>query len=469
MIASLSFSLEFNDVPRYQQLQQQLLDAIKRGRLAVGDKLPSSRSLAQSLGVSRSVVVQAYEQLIAEGVLLSEPKRGVFVAAVERVTPRPERIVESALQAQPFIFDSGVDVSAFPSKDWAASMRRSWLNPDPNLLTGGFRAGFPPLRQAIVEYLYALRGLECSPEQIILTAGNRDALALLTHTLQQDTRSWLLENPTYPPIQASVANFSIHRLSVSEQGAYPPDDMSDWTAILTPNRQYPLGVSYASPAREQWLEALASGSGYVIEDDYDNEFVYHGKPQAPLMQLAQRRGAASERVFYIGSFSKVLFRGLRMGFIVAPLSQVDRILASQKALGLAASLPIQPVVADFMNNGSFYRHLNRMRRLYRNKRDALISALDQHLGQWFDWERPNGGMHVVVYVKPYYSSDMWWQALDQGCRARGLQLSWLHQHYLNGASAPLGLVLGFSGPEEEDQAEWVSWIAQVAEKIKRLN
>ena len=465
MIASLSFSLESNDVPRYQQLQQQLVEAIEQGRLAVGEKLPSSRSLAQSLGVSRSVVIQTYEQLIAEGVLISEPKRGVFVAAVERVMPKSERIVESAPKVQPFIFDSGVDVAVFPSKDWAASMRRGWLNPDPNLLTGGFRAGFPALRQAIVEYLYALRGLECSPEQIILTAGNRDALALLTHALQQDTRTWLLENPTYPPIQASVANFAIHRLNVGEQGAHPPEAMSAWTAILTPNRQYPLGVSYSSPVREQWLEALASGHGYVIEDDYDNEFVYQGKPQAPLMQLAQRRGAASERVFYVGSFSKVLFRGLRMGFIVAPLTQVERVLVSQQALGLAASLPIQPVVADFMKNGSFYRHLNRMRRHYRHKRDALIDALDQHLTPWFDWERPNGGMHVVVYLKPDYTAQTWWQALDQGCREMGLQLSWLHQHYPKDESAPRGLVLGFSGPDEQLQAQWVAWIAEVAQKI----
>ncbi|MFD1383046.1 PLP-dependent aminotransferase family protein [Rhodanobacter aciditrophus] len=466
MIASLSFSLESNETPRYQQLQQQLLAAIEQGRLGVGDKLPSSRSLAQSLGVSRSVVIQTYEQLIAEGVLISEPKRGVFVAAVERVMPKSSTVARSQPVAPTFAFDSGVDVGAFPRKAWAASMRRSWLNPDPNLLTGGFRAGFPPLRLAIVDYLYALRGLECSPEQIILTAGNRDALALLTHALRSETRTWLLENPTYPPIQASVSSYDSLSLPVTDQGAHPPENLQQWGAILTPNRQYPLGISYSSPVREQWLEALASGQGYVIEDDYDNEFVYQGKPQAPLMQLAQRRGAASERVFYVGSFSKVLFRGLRMGFIVAPSSQVERIMGSQQALGLSASLPVQPVIADFMETGSFYRHLNRMRRLYRHKRDVLIDALDRHLGQWFDWERPSGGMHVILHVKPDYTSDVWWQALDQGCRAKGLHLSWLHSHYPSGEPAPLGLVLGFSGPDEANLTLWVCWIADVAQRIE---
>ncbi|RDL45054.1 PLP-dependent aminotransferase family protein [Marinomonas piezotolerans] len=465
MIASLSFSLDPNGPPRYLQLQQQLLAAIEQGRLVVGDKLPSSRILANSLGVSRSVVVQTYDQLIAEGVLISEPKRGVFVADMQRVAPTSMPSVASDV-VQPYeAFDSGIDVAAFPSKEWAASMRRAWLNPDANLLTGGFRFGYPALQRAVAAYLYALRGLECLPEQIIMTAGSRDALALLSHVLRSDTERWALESPTYPPIRASFSHLQVCHLPVTQEGCLPPKD-AHWAAVLTPCRQYPLGISYSSPVREQWLDALAQGRGYIIEDDYDNEFLYQGKMQVPLMQLAKRRGVANERVFYVGSFSKVLFRGLRMGFIVAPLAQLDRVLQSQQKLGLSASLPIQPVIADFMENGSFYRHLNRMRRHYRYKRDYLITLLEQYLQPWFEWEKPSGGMHIIARVRPHWVAQAGWcEALEHGARQRNLKLMWLQQHYPNEDVAPAGLVLGFSGPSEQELARWISVIATVANTI----
>ncbi|RUM48665.1 MAG: PLP-dependent aminotransferase family protein [Marinomonas sp.] len=468
MIASLSFSLESNETPRYQQLQQQLLEAIEQGRLAVGDKLPSSRTFARSLGVSRSVVIQTYEQLIAEGVLRSEPKRGIFVAPVERILVSAEpaaTLVESSRKGG---FDSGVDVSQFPSKEWAASMRRAWLTPDPNVLMGSYRAGLPALRQAIVAYLYALRGLSCLPEQVVITAGSRDAMALLAHALQSSCRHWFLEEPTYPPLHASLANVAVQPLAVQSDGALPPTQVSDWTAVLTPNRQYPLGISYSSPVREQWLDALQAGQGFIIEDDYDNEFLYQGRASVPLMQLAQHRGSAQERIFYVGSLSKVLFRGLRMGFIIAPLSQVDRLLSSQQALGVSASLPMQPVVADFMTNGSFYRHLNRMRRHYREKRDALLALLSEHLEPWFEWDKPSGGMHVIAYFKSHIRQpEQVWRQLDQACAEQGLALSWLHQHY-HSLPEPLprpGLLLGFTGPSTEQLDQWVRLIALHAKKI----
>lgn len=465
MIASLSFSLEDNGIPRYEQLRQQLLLAMEQGRLQEGDKLPSSRALAHMLGVSRSVVMQTYEQLISEGLLSSQPKRGVFVAQqVSLFTPVPQaKSVPNQVALE--YFDSGVDVSVFPNKAWAASMRRAWLNPDPKLLKGEYESGYPALQHAICDYLFALRGMECLPEQVIMVAGNHDALALLQHMLAGQVQYWLLEEPTYPPLRSGFQGLNTLPIPITDQGPTLRQVRAPWAAVLTPNRQYPLGICANSATREAWLSALADADNFVVEDDYDNEFLYHGTVSKPWFQVAQQRQETRDRVFYIGSFSKVLFRGLRLGFIVAPMSHVSKVLQSQKELGLFASQTLQPVVADFMTNGVFYRHLNRMRRHYRSKRDRLLEWLEAHLGTWFTWHKPSGGLHVVIYVKNEFSSEQWCRELDRSCLLRGLRLSWLQQHYIEQEAAPKGLVLGFSAPAEEQLQAWIIRISQVCQSL----
>lgn len=467
-LASLSLHLNFSEPRLSQQLVDQIKTAVQSGRLNTGDKLPSSRALALSLGVSRSTTFNAYEQLIAEGVLYSEAKRGVFVAhnlsfahtATVRptVAPEPEPLLR---------FDSGVDAKVFPAKEWARSMRRSWLKPDLRLLQGGYPTGFPALKVALTDYLYRVRGLVCSPAQILITAGNRDALIILQHALERiaPKAQWWLEAPCYPPMQSVLADKAqgLHYLKVDQEGACLPTLPSaarGQVAIVTPNRQYPLGISMSSARRQLWLQALQERASplWLIEDDYDNEFIYQGRSGLPLMQAD-----LSERVFFIGSFSKVLFRGLRLGFIVAPKSQVLQLCASQKALGVSASLPMQPVVTDFMLHGSFDRHLNRMRRHYRLRRDHLLNLLEQNLTPWFDWQKPTGGMHIMLRFKTEWLAQTAGQLLDQqiaeqletiGIAGVKGRFSALSTHYPaqdpNAAAwhVEQGFVLGFSATSE---------------------
>lgn len=465
MIASLSLSLEENATPRYEQLRQQLLLAMDQGRLKEGDKLPSSRTLAQMLGVSRSVVMQTYEQLISEGVLTTQPKRGVFVAQQALRCPPAPRLPSKDLSVHYERFDSGVDVSVFPNKEWAASMRRAWLNPDPKLLKGEYESGYPPLQQAICDYLFALRGMECRPEQVVLVAGNHDALTLLQHALSDQVQYWLLEDPTYPPLRSGFQGRQTAPVQISDQGPQLPSMSSAWAAVLTPSRQYPLGICASSSTREAWLDAVKDSHNFVIEDDYDNEFLYQGSASKPWFQIAQHRLGTGERVFYIGSFSKVLFRGLRLGFIVAPMNQVSRVRHSQKELGLFASQTLQPVVADFLLSGVFYRHLNRMRRHYRAKRDWLLQLLEAHLTPWFTWQRPNGGLHIVVYLKETFANEHWCGELDQRCLSSGLKLSWLQHHFAKQDTGPKGLVLGFSAVTEEQLQAWIVRISEVCQSL----
>lgn len=466
---SLAFSLDEQGPPYYQQLVSQIQQGVATGRLLPGDKLPSSRLLAESLGVSRSTTTRVYDQLISEGLLISEPKRGVFVSSLPISSPRntssnnPRTSPDKAEPHQPLLsFDAGVDVSVFPNKEWAASMRRSWLKPDLAVLQGGYTTGYPPLKAALVDYLYRVRGLECVPEQIVITAGNRDSLILLQHLFRDLSQSygtqasWWLESPTYPPIRKVFEQFDrpSNFLAIDDHGLTLPSEQGAFNVgVITPNNQYPLGISMSPQRRIAWLEKLqqAEASWWLVEDDYDNEFVYQGRNEVPFMQLAQLDNAAKERVFFVGSFSKVLFRGLRLGFIVAPISQIDRLQKSQHTLGSSASLPIQPAVADFMQQGNFDRHINRMRRHYRFKRERLLALLEAHLSEWFEWRKPRSGMHVLVEFKQVYDTKMS-EPLDQfmakALRKTGLKLSCLSTHYSEQGTIRQGFILGFSGIDE---------------------
>ncbi|ETX12213.1 GntR family transcriptional regulator [Marinomonas ushuaiensis DSM 15871] len=493
-IGSLRFSLNEGGVAYYQQLIEQITQGIASGELSVGDRLPSSRALAVSLGVSRSTTSRAYDQLVAEGVLVSEEKRGVFVSTLPVVGRRGISIsdgkktrnqIQSRQKIEKMGFDSGVDVSAFPAKEWSTSMRRSWLNPDMALLQGGYQTGYPALKDAIVDYLYRVRGLECMAEQIIITAGNRDSLILLQHALsrlleskQRTSKktpiSWWLESPTYPPMREILSQKGeILTIHVDDEGPSLPNDRPINVGVITPNRQYPLGTSISSQRRQQWLQKLvdASSNWWLVEDDYDNEFVYQGRSDVPFMQTASLHERARDRVCFVGSFSKVLFRGLRLGFIVAPEKQVDLIKQSQVTLGSSSSLPVQPAVADFMIQGSFDRHINRMRRHYRIKRDFLLALLTEKLSPWFEWKKPRGGMHVLIEFKADVLGVFPDECLDRRIATelslKNVHLSTLSSHYVDQAIARQGFVLGFSGPTESVMSQVVCTLQVYLQKCMK--
>ncbi|MBJ7536313.1 PLP-dependent aminotransferase family protein [Marinomonas transparens] len=482
-IASLRLSLDENGAPYYQQLMTQIQQGIVSGELSVGDKLPSSRFLAGSLGVSRSTTSRAYDQLIAEGILTSKEKRGVFVAALPMVRTSlckrdlPVKNKSTVSETDVLAFNSGVDASVFPTKEWAASMRRSWLKPDLKVLNGSYSTGYPELKEAIVDYLYRVRGLECTADQIIVTAGNRDSLMLIQHALSSllGSISWWLESPTYPPFrEIIVSNSETQVIEINEEGpCLPMNEHGACVGIVTPNRQYPLGVSISVQRRQQWVQKLQeeSSNWWLVEDDYDNEFVYQGRSDVPFMQTASFYEKARDRVFFVGSFSKVLFRGLRLGFVVAPLSQIELLHKSQNTLGSSTSLPIQPVVADFMLQGNFDRHLNRMRRHYRMKRDSLLALLENELSTWFDWKKTRGGMHVLIEFKPHvlldlsiYSNIDLDQHIAHDMLSQKVYLSALSLHYDDSSIPRQGFVLGFSGPTQETMSHAIkalrSWFLE---------
>jgi GntR family transcriptional regulator / MocR family aminotransferase len=475
--ASLSLSLDVDSSQScYRQIECQLRQLIDHGRLKAGDKLPSSRELAQSLGVSRTSTLSAYNQLIAEGFVISKARKGLFVASnlpvlqSQCLSSNLEQPVAVHAQSSPDSFDSGADVSRFPQRQWANCMKRSWLRPDPDLLNGSYISGLPELKQQVAEYLRQLRGLDCHPQQIVITAGNRDALTILSQALSASAGNIWLENPCYRPMHGLLS--MLHRsplpLSIDEQGALMPQtDSCSGMVILTPNRQYPLGMVMSPQRRAQWLSwqqhCLAAGhSLWLVEDDYDNEFIYQGRSHVPLMQLDRQ-----QRTFFVGSFSKALFRGLRLGFIVAPLDQAERLIQAQQVLGNSAALTSQPALAEFIHSGEFARHLRRMRRHYLSNRNLLLEAIEP-LSPWLDWQKPQGGMHLLAKLKPQ------WQCTDsigyvdqriaQLALKKGLKLNTLSEHYF-APQAHQGFILGFSQLQQDKLQDQIRILADTLQQI----
>ncbi|MFC3093984.1 PLP-dependent aminotransferase family protein [Alteromonas sediminis] len=437
--------------PKYQQLQNQIESLIQDGRLTSEQKLPSSRELAEVLNISRTSVLKALDNLIAEGVLISQPKRGVFVAKHQPTLSACK--VESASAIQPAIsanvvLDSGADTRVFPHKVWSKCMRRAWIKPEQGVMEGVYSDGIPALKDQICRYLMQLRGLHCQASQITITAGNRDALSILHHALLSDcVHQVFLEQTSYPQIP-SLMQFLQSPTSILKldgQGAVLPEQIHKGRnlAILTPCRQYPTGISMSSERRQAWLGFLSKCKKegqpfWCIEDDYDNEFVYQGRVNVPLMQQD-----TSSSLFFVGSFSKVMFRGLRLGFIVAPKNLSEQVKASQKVLGLSCSSAVQPVLAEFMESGAFTSHLRKMRRHYLSKRNALLSLL-KPLAPFYRWESVFGGMHLCLRLKRRY----WYleSAIAAEAKYQGFSLTTLSSHYISD-DKQYGFLVGFSQPD----------------------
>lgn len=458
-LATLNLHLDkHSETALYVQLAEEIRRFIHSRRLAPGCRLPSTRRLAESLKVSRTSCINAYEQLIAEGVLVTRPSSGVFVSALGAQSQEQQEpcsdTAETEEAAAPSAFDSGPDVELFPFADWARSAGRVWRNSSADLLRVFPQGGYRPLQEAVAQYLKTLRGIECSPQQVIITAGNRDALALVSGALLKVDGKVALEDPCYPPLHYGLQaqDKTVLPCRVDGQGACLPEE-NVGLAWLTAVRQYPLGITMSMERRLAWLEYMQACDGFIVEDDFDAEFHYHKAPLAPLFALsAQRYPQDRQNVVLAGSFSKVLFRTLRLGYLLVPRHLIETFHQVQAQLGNIASLPMQPVLADFMQNRRFATHMRKMKRIYQRRRDFLHKRLYEALGDRFDIQLPDSGMHLLIRPKQAQDEqDRLWetQLAEQGVHAPALSRFYRE-------SGRQGLILGFSGVGEEQLADGVA-------------
>lgn len=464
----LHVSLEPDGIgPLFHQIYLLLRGAIVANTLAPGSKLPSSRQLAVRLKVSRTSVVSAYDQLVAEGYAVGREGSGTYVAddvpaAIARpmsgpdAPERPSAPRMSEAGARYAHFGAGIEVTgAVPfapgccsvDAKTVAAWRRIGVAQmryfDPAHLAYADPGGDAGLRQQIAEYLRAARAVQCEPEQVIVLSGAQQAIDLSIRTLLNPGDKVWVEDPGYLATRAALSAAGAHLVPVpvDEGGldvaagiAAAPDARA---VYITPSHQYPTGAVMSMARRLDLLAWAARTGAWIIEDDYDSEFRYAGPPLASLQGL-DRAGC----VVYVGTLSKVLFPGIRLGFAVVPPALVDAVRGARFLSDRSPpSLP-QMMTAQFMRQGLLTAHIRRMRQYYRAARDVLVEAITRHMGDLVEIEVPDCGIQLVLHFRASVAvSDV---AVSEAARSRGLVVKPVSPLYM-AASPRQGLVLGYSG------------------------
>ncbi len=448
----------------HKQIYDSFRSAIVNGSLRPAQRVPSTRVLALELGVSRFPILNAYAQLLAEGFFESRVGAGTIVAGSlpQRATSSPPKMTtrtvagsgpravsRGAMSLPSFerparlgwgAFGVGqVALDQFPMHDWSRVVSRRNRKMDIASFRYGDPLGLGSLRQAVASYLRTARSLRCEADQIMIVSGSQHALELSARVLLDPGDSVWIEEPGYRFAQ------HIFRLNGSVLVPIPVDkeglDVAAGikacrkarVAFVTPSHQFPLGVTMSASRRLQLLDWARSNGSWIIEDDYDSEYRYESFPVAPLQGVD-----SSDRVIYIGTFSKVLFPSLRIGYVVIPPDLINSFLAVRRAMDLCPPSFSQEVLADFIGEGHFARHIRRMKVLYQERRDALVASIDREIGSMVEVLGSEAGMQLTVAL-PKGARDV------EIAKKAALQNVWmwpLSPSYVGERSRP-GLILGF--------------------------
>ncbi len=435
--------------PLHRQLASELKRLILAQAIAPGARLPSSRVYAEELGVSRATIVAAVDELIAEGYAEGRHGSGVFVApdlpdhvlsAATQTVPFAESVLPRPDEVRPFQ-PAAPELALFPHEIWAKLMLKTWRNPVRELLSSPDPLGWAPLRLAIADHLRAFRGMRCAPEQVVITSGAGEALELLAQSILKRGDKVMIEEPGYVLIRKTFSELGIRTLSipVDEDGLDIARGARDArAAVVTPARHYPLGMTMPLARRLSLLEWARLRRTWIIEDDYDSEYRYHGKPLPALMGMDE-----SGVVISLGSFSKTMLPGLRIGYLVVPHGLIGEISTVMRERGARVSLFLQPVLADFMRLGHYAIHIRRMRRLYTKRQAALRDAIARHARTILSTQAEPAGMHLIcTLANGMNDRDASKRAAKAGLLAPALS------DYFAGEPFRQGLVLGYAGFDE---------------------
>jgi len=440
-----------SDIPLTAQLVEQIRQAVLAGRLKPNARLPSTRALSLELGLSRTTVLAAFDQLIAEGYLEGRLGSGTHVTAElpdssltvnqlhVRVISQPQIHQEHPKPFRLGVFDS----EHFPHDEWGKLLGRIWRKPSTDLLSSDDIFGFYPLRSSLARHLHEWRGMVVSPEQIIITGGSADAFSLVREALfAPGDRLWM-EEPGYPPAHKILGVNGLDIIPVPVDGAgldvSAGRDKADDArgAFVTPARHHPTGVTMTLGRRLELIAWARERDAIIIEDDYDSEHRYVGQPLPALLSLDP------DRILYIGSFSKVFSPLLRLGFLIVPSHKVAQFRELRQTLFPAPSPLAQPALAAFIETGAFAQHIRRMRRIHASRRRKLIAALAPGEPDLFRIEAPPAGLSLLLAL-PDGQSD-----IDL---ASVLAEADIEVHPLSTLFTKLtprqGLILGFSGFDE---------------------
>jgi GntR family transcriptional regulator/MocR family aminotransferase len=477
--------------PLYRQLYERLRAGILAGQLESGTRLPSTRALASELGISRTTTALAYAQLLLEGYVESRVGDGTRVARLpaEQLGPgsraalaqgtadtagpqpaplgqrghalgalsfREERYADWAnARTRPFRI-SQPDVAHFPYAAWARLVARHARRSLPAMALYQNAHGYAPLREAIAAYIGLTRGVHCAPDQIILTAGSQGALDLIARVvLDPGDLAWV-EDPGYSGARGALVAAGAHLLPVpvDQEGLVVAAGRqlgpAARLAIVTPSHQFPTAVTMSLRRRLELLDWSREAQAWIVEDDYDSEYRYGGRPLEALHGLD-----SAGRVIYVGTFSKVLLPSSRLGYLVAPPALLQALRTARRFIDIHPPVLEQMALADFMAEGHYARYVRKMRLLYRERRDALVDALRQELGDLLDVAVPEAGMHLVAWLRAGLSAE----AVAVQAAAHGLQIPTMSRFSLRPLQRD-GLMLGFAGADRDELRAGVHTLAR---------
>ncbi|CDX27315.1 putative rhizopine catabolism regulatory protein MocR [Mesorhizobium plurifarium] len=456
-----------------RQLYHGLVAIIRSRALPPGSELPSTRALAAELGLGRNTIVAAYDQLVTEGYLANrQGARPVIVDLPEgpRETPReepPEPLRSPSLRgrlllSQPYhhgrpghvAFHPGMpDAQSFPFGVWGRLVARRASHGGETLFGTYDVTGHPALKEAIAGYLYSARGVRCRPEQIVVTTGAQAAFDLLARLLLDPDDTVWMEEPGYYGAKAAftVAGARILPIAVDQERGWRLDApvFSPRLIYVTPACQHPLGITMRMEERLRLLDIAETANSWVIEDDFDGEYRFQGRP-VPAIQSMDRSG----RVIYVGTFAKLLFPALRLGFMVLPPELAGRIVNALSTTGQFAPLLLQAALADFITEGHMSRHLKRMRRIYAQRRQLFRDIVTERLRDEITLSPAEAGIQVVGYLKEGIDDIK----VSQAAAKRAINVSPLSKYFQNTAPTQ-GLVLGYAACDAAQTRDGVERLA----------
>lgn len=477
-LQALTFDRKRPGSPVYEQLYRKLRDLILGGTLTPDVRLPSSRTFARMLGLSRTTIMAAYGQLESEGYIEQVRGSGAYISPLPpdrllrvRVEAEPQRASaapDRTATAPPVPFSSHVpDHSLFPFRAWGRLLGRSWRHPDTSLLAQRELFGHPGLREAIAKHLDQWRGIDCDPAQIIITSSAGEAIDLVARALLPKGAAIWFEDPGYTATQAAAeANgLKVIPVPVDDAGLIVDAGIdaspNAGAAVVTPSRQYPLGHTLSVARRLALLDWARANGAWIIEDDYDSEYRYTGRPLASLMSLDDW-----DRVIYLGSFSKVMLSSIRLGFIVAPPGAADALRACLQMHGSKASLIAQPALAEFISSGAYGAHIRKTRRVYARRQSALLQALEDHLAGILSAPAQSAGLHVVALASDQLARRSDDVTLSHMAHDAGISVTPLSPYYRS-HPPKTGLILGFAGFSEQQIDDGARRLSEIAKRLLR--
>lgn len=468
--------------PLNQSLFEVMRGAIISGSVNPGQKLPSSRELTSGLGISRNTVLYVFNRLTDEGYTTTAAGSGTFVSntmpdpemlkKVPDLTARPARTSASnetssisrrahmlmsragASEIQVGAFVPGIpDVSQFPTKIWSKLLAKQWKNVSAEQMGYGSSLGYPPLKRAIAVYLRLARGIQCEDSQLLITQGTHQALDLCGRLLADVGDDVWIEDPCYWGARSVFlgAGLNLQPIPIDRDGMCPRTDGLTHPKLIfvTPSHQYPSGAVMSLARRRLLLEIARRNQAWIVEDDYDSEFRYSGAPQPSLQGMDEH-----QRTIYVGSLSKVMYPGLRLGFLVVPPQLVNVFAKMQSELYRGGQLTVQAALAEFIFEGHYAAHIRRMRKVYGQRQSLLTSEIERQIGQQAYIMGTETGLHLTLGLRKANDVEVSQAALRRGIVARPLS-----GYYDKPTKAASGLVLGYGGVADEDIASSVGKLA----------